>query len=376
MRRADPTAPHAIAVAGGRAATRTAVMVAALVTVAFRPLAFALPFAALLSFPALSHALDQSKHRAVTRDACAEADLPWDFCERVGIEAYNVDHFEWHDMAAHAQVDVDAGQTQCDGANAAAQRVAMLGVELSGNITAFSKQQLGISSQTLATSLGRALHTIQDNCAHRGVSNPHHAWLSHDDTCLGTSSSPDARPEALTCAQTETAAVIETFVAALEAAGVQPHWLDDQGEMPREITRFPARGDVCEFLGSGGQWNGIDDHWNDAIVVPALRQSFGGGLGSMASASDVCHGDPLALAVTPDPAIDTSKGQAQCGKVSAYCFGKDDSPDDLPPWQDPAQADGDNAGSPPEQGCSVAAEPGPAPLGWLLLLPLVLRRRR
>lgn len=323
--------------------------------------------------PAIAHALDQSKHRAVSRDACADADLPWNFCERVGIEAYNVDHFEWHDMAAHAQVD--AGQSQCEAANLAADRVGTLGTELRDGIAGFATSKLGVDSQTLAIALGRALHTIQDNCAHRGVSNPHHAWLSHDDTCLGTKRSPDARPEALACAEAETAAVVAAFASAVRDAGIALRNLDDQGDRPMEITRWPSRGDVCEFLASGGSWDGVDDHWNDGIVVPAVRERFVAGLGGASASADVCGGDPQALATAADPAIDTSAGQAACKSIQAFCFGKDDAPDALPPWQDPAEAAADNAGD-DAQGCAIGDARAPSLGAFVAIVLLGGRGRR
>lgn len=332
------------------------------------------PAALAVLWPMSAAALDQSKHRAISRDTCAQAAMPWEFCERVGTEAYNVDHFEWSDMSAHAQIDSGAGQTACEAANLAADRVNNLADEVRRDLQAFAKGDKNIDATDIATALGRALHTVQDNCAHRGVSNPHHAWLSLSDTCEGTKSSPDTRPEAITCATRETAAVIDAFVIAVDDAGIDPDDLDDG--IDEGSGHWPSRGEVCEFLNSGNEWNGIDDHWNSAIVVAALRDQFSAGIAGAAASADICGGDPEALATTPDPAINTSGGQELCFKLDVFCVGKDDSPDEAPPWVDEQEAAADNEGTPPEQACAVDPAGGDAGFGTLACVVVLAWRRR
>lgn len=334
----------------------------------------AVPFALLALAPLTASALEQPKHRALSRDACAAAGLPWDFCERVGTEAYNVDSYEWNDLSAHAQIDVGKGQTQCDGANAAAGRVRTIGGDLRNGIRAFAAGEKWATGTWLATQLGRALHTIQDNCAHRGVSNPHHAWLSLSDSCKGTKSSPDTRPEAVECAQRETADIVDAFAVAVSDVGVDLEDLDDG--VSDGWGHWPTRGEVCEFLASGNGWNGVDDHWDNGVAVPALRDHFAAGVFGASISTDVCNGDPNALAAPADPAINTSQGQTFCFKISAYCVGKIDGVDEAPPWEDPEQAAIDNEGTPPDQACSVGQTRPPAAWSLLLLVAGIVRRRR
>lgn len=329
--------------------------------------------AAAVLLPSSAHALDQSKHRKLARDTCAEVGLPWEFCERVGTEAYNVDHFEWFDMAAHAQVDVEQGQTQCEAANLAAARVRTIGAELRDAIDLVAADEDAVDGTAIATLLGRALHTVQDNCAHRGVSNPHHAWLSLSDTCEGTKSSPDAQPEALECASRETVEIIDAFASALDDAGIDFDVLDDG--VDDGSGKWPLRGDVCDFLASGNDWDGVDDHWNNGVAVPALREQFSAALVGTAVSEDVCGGDPNALSAPPEAPIDTSAGQEFCLKIDVFCLGKDDAPDEAPPWEDPAEAAADNEGTPPEQGCSVGGSPTVTWSG-LWVVGMVARRRR
>lgn len=332
------------------------------------------PAVAAALWPLSAEALDQSKHRAISRDTCAQAGMPWEFCERVGTEAYNVDHYEWEDMSAHAQVDVSTGQTACEAANLAAGRVNGLADDLRLDLAAFAKGSKTVDATVIATALGRALHTVQDNCAHRGVSNPHHAWLSLSDSCEGTKSSPDTRPEALTCAQQETEEVIDAFVSAVDDANIDPDDLDDG--VDEGWGHWPTRGEVCEFLKSGNEWDGIDKHWNSGIVVSALREQFTAGIGGKAVGSDICAGNPKALDAKPGPAINTSQGQELCFTLNLFCVGKDDSPDQAPPWVDADEAAADNEGTPPEQACAVDPRGGDTAFGSLACVVVLAWRRR
>lgn len=319
-----------------------------------------------------AHALEQPKHRAISRDTCAAFGFPWNFCKRVGAETYNVDAFEWNDLSAHAQPDVANGQSPCDGANAAAARVRSLGLDLHNGINSIRNGLPWADGTNMAAALGRALHTIQDNCAHRGVSNPHHAWHSLSDTCSGTANSPDTRPEASDCAQRETEAVMDAFATAMSNGGLDPSVLDDG--VREGSTHWPKRSEVCEFLGSGNAWSGVDDHWNNDIVVPALRNHFMAGLFGTSIAGDVCGGDGNALATWRAANVDTGGGQGFCVKIQAYCIGKGDSMPEAPPWEDPVEAAIDNEGVEP-QGCSVGGR-GDAGFGWAVLVVVAAVRRR
>lgn len=319
----------------------------------------ALPALVVLSWMSVSSsafALEQSSHREISRDACAAAGLPTNFCDRVGTEAYNVDAYEWGDLAAHAQVDVALGQTPCAAANLVAQRVYGLGHELHAGLVARARREAGADGEHLATALGRALHTVQDNCTHRGVSNPQHAWYSLSDACSDTRLSPDFDEDALTCARAQTVEVMATFVAALESAGLSPNILDDGVDIG--ITRFPARTDVCDYLKSGNSWNGVDAHWENGVVVPAVLDQFEAGMVGGDAPVDVCQGDPDALAdtTTSVASIDTSGGQILCFKVALYCLGKaDGAVDEAPPWavdEGPAVLE---RGASRSDGCAVAA---------------------
>ena len=81
----------------------------------------------LAASPTSAFALDQALHQTISHDGCIAANLPQDFCERVGTEAYNVDHYEWNSPEAHAQIGTGAIGTACTAANAALDRERILG---------------------------------------------------------------------------------------------------------------------------------------------------------------------------------------------------------------------------------------------------------
>ncbi|HEV7554807.1 MAG TPA: hypothetical protein VGO00_05080, partial [Kofleriaceae bacterium] len=159
-----------------------------------------LVLASLVATPGSALALEQSDHQAISEDACTAAGLPEDFCERVGTEAYNVDHYEWSHPEAHAQIGVGALGTACTAANAALDRVRVLGADIQTSLFTLYGSPSNDLATHIATQLGRALHTIQDDCAHKGMPNDQHAWASLLDTCTGSKTSPDLAPEALSCA--------------------------------------------------------------------------------------------------------------------------------------------------------------------------------
>src|SRR5690349_8520413 len=145
----------------------------------------ALLVATVLATPASAYALNQNVHEQISHDGCVAVGLPDEFCERVGTEAYNVDAYEWRDPSAHAQIP-NTGNT-CAAVNASLGRLQALGSDIRTSLARLA----GAPSQAVAThiamQLGRALHTIQDDCAHHGMPNAQHAWASRVDTCSGSS---------------------------------------------------------------------------------------------------------------------------------------------------------------------------------------------
>jgi MYXO-CTERM domain-containing protein len=312
-----------------------------------------------------AHALDQSAHRQISQDACEAAGLPHDFCERVGTEAYDVDDYEWSHPEAHAQIGI--GATACGGVNATLERLRMLGSDIRTSLDTLavaSSEDLRIH---IATQLGRALHTIQDNCAHHGMPNPQHAWWSRLDACTGSTTSPDVQPDAMTCARDETAAAVGAFTAELTSAGIAASALDDLSE---GWTHWPARADVCRFLHDAETWNGVDQRWNNDIVVPWLRDQLANAITSDdGTIGDACSVD-LSVA-QPAAVVDVSTPPTFCLKLKTYCLGaggKEDGEAPAPPWEDdtPPASSG---------GCSIAG--GSAGAVWLFaLVALVVSRRR
>jgi hypothetical protein len=279
-----------------------------------------------------AQALEQSKHRDISENACKAAGLSANFCGRVGDAAYNVDWAEWDTLAAHAQPE--AGQSLCDAAGAAAARLSSLGGEISAALELPASAE---RANTLADAMGRALHTLQDNCAHEGVSNVQHAWYSLSDSCDGTKLSPDVQPQATQCANLETELVMDEFANALYYAGVTNSELTQADEVS---THWPPRGGVCEFLKGADDWDGVDVRWDDSLVTPALRESFLSGIYGTATTPDFCAVSGLEIP-NPKPTANTSGGADWCVKLNLYCIGKGDAPDEAPPWvaaADPAPA--------------------------------------
>jgi len=320
-------------------------------------------------------ALSQSKHRSLSWKACIAHHLDGDFCDEVGAAAYNVDHYEWDLMAAHAQPE--AGETKCDAANNAVSRIRDLALDMRA-----TSQSKSWDSTDLAKALGRALHTIQDNCAHSGVPNPEHAWFSLSDSCLDTQSSPDVQPEAVECAEQETTLAFDSFVKAVVAEIVSVHMRNDPDQERQVPMYFPPRGGVCEFLKSAATWDGVDSRWDNGVVVPALRdQLFRTLVVDPASpTTDVCaEGEDVIEPASSSPAVDTSQPIEWCTHLNIYCVGKTDGADTAPPWE-PSDAPpaGPSAGATSDDsGCSLGHAPARgAGLSLLLLSALVLRRRR
>ena len=311
------------------------------------------------TFVARAEALEQAKHRSISRDRCHAAGLPWGFCERVGTAAYNTDRYEWNDLAAHAQIA--AGQPACAAANAARARVRRLGADIASAVDALAVTSSPDEAERIADLLGRALHTVQDNCAHRGMPNRQHAWFSLSDTCKGTRLSPDLAPAAIACARAETDAVMADFVIELEAGGALPEQLDQVDE---GWAHWPLRDDVCAFLASAREWNGTDGTWSSDVMVPALREQLSYAMTiEDASLGDVCAaaGASTLAPVWHAGTLDTSRGLGSCFKVRTYCLGKADAADEAPPWADEAEDEAE-AEAPPARavvgGCAVGGGRG------------------
>ena len=327
--------------------------------------------ALVLLAPVPARALDQSVHYSISEDACnAIGGIDEDFCERVADEAYNVDRDEWSVPAAHSQPEV--GQSRCDAANAVLGRLQQLGLEARYVLDTPAPAQWEV--EWLASSLGRALHTIQDNCAHHGLSNPQHAWWSFKDSCEGTKTAPDIQPGVTDCAEAETRAVMQAFKAQLSTSALPINSLADADSVH---CGWPRRGDVCAFLDEAATWDGVDVGWDNTKVVPALRNEFTAALASSSvpPVGDYCGGNPDALLPRPLAAtVDTSVAPDWCYKLSIYCIGKADAADEAPPWSDEQAPPTKSGGS----GCSVSGDGSadPAWLGLAVVLGLAWRGRR
>lgn len=280
-----------------------------------------------------ANALKPGKHAELAQDSCAAAGLPAEFCRRVATEDYDTDSREWDDLSAHAQID--DGQTPCQAADAAAGRLWRLGEDLHGELATIAASPSEDDVGTAAAALGRALHTLQDNCAHQGMPNPQHAWASVSDYCDNTALSPDIQPDAFTCARTESDAAMATVAAAIQRAGVadalgELACPEPPGAQPGDRgvcdDRFlPGPIDACSFMARAHDWDGIDHTWNNAIVTPALRAAFLAGLAGEPAPGPMCGGDETALTPAVHASmVDVSAGPASCITLEVFCLGKAD----------------------------------------------------
>jgi MYXO-CTERM domain-containing protein len=312
-------------------------------------------------------ALKQSEHGRVTAAACARAGLPEDFCDRVTAETYDVDAWEWNDLAAHAQIDDN--QTACQAANAARERLRTLGGDVRGLLQETANSS-SLAPTGVAVALGRALHTVQDNCAHHGMPNPQHAWWSLSDVCAGTSASPDVQPGAISCAHAASDRVFATLRSAMQQAGVG----SDALSMARSgAEHWPSRGDICHFMRTLSQeWDGVDRRWENGVVSPALEAQLVRAMTvDDVSTGDICQGGERSIALArPNPRYDTSNGEKFCFSMSVYCVGKADDVDEPPPWETEAPVQQQEAA-----GCAVAGDHTGNMFPLVLLLGLVMLRR-
>lgn len=322
-------------------------------------------------------ALSQERHRKISKNFCVDAGLPEKFCERVGIEAYDVDAYEWDDMSAHAQAD--DGQSLCEGAQAAIVRQRWLGAEMHVALVQQAATPTKKNARMLAQELGRALHTIQDNCTHDGIPNVQHAWSSIHDTCDHTETNPDVQPEAVRCAREETELVFESLLETMESLGVT---IDSLRGIPDADTHYPSVGQLCDYLKDAEKWDGVDRSWNRDVMVPRLRSELTTAIATGNVPSDnICDDAQIDLEPDMHPATaDTSHPRAFCPKLQILCFGKTDTAAETPvPWtesEDKSELEAESA-----RGCSAAASSSEhrAPmLGTLLssMAALIVRQRR
>jgi hypothetical protein len=296
-------------------------------------------------------ALEPAKHRSLAEKACADVRLPSAFCRRMGQEAYQTDYREWTNLSAHAQREL--GEDRCTAADAAQNRVDQLAREVIAKVHA-------LDYDAGAVALGRAIHTLQDECAHHGMTNQEHSYLSLTQTCTAQNVSPDVQPEALACAQSRTRDAFVAVAAAL--AGTRWDYVDricldfdDRDTCAQAVLPTPSM--ACDFLAEHSDWDGDDSRWNGDLVGPALLAAFEGGLRGDAAPPPMCGADDKALdPVAPHPYV--ANREAGCGLIDVTCLGKTD--------------DAGDGGDSTNGGCSTS---NGAP-GWIVLLALLARRKR
>jgi MYXO-CTERM domain-containing protein len=333
-----------------------------------------LPIAALLvALPTTAFALEQKDHKHISQQACLDRSLPEEFCERVGIESYNVDKYEWSAPEAHGQMAND-DEHACTGANRILERQRTLAIEIRNQLHNLKNDpdNADIGAEYLATTLGRTLHTIQDLCAHHGLPNNQHAWYSLSDTCHDTESSPDLADDAFHCAHYETGLFFQAFIDEMYEAEVEWDWLT--GVDPDD-DHFPGVGDLCEYLKEADTWDGIDRRWNNAVVVPWVRDQMASGVRESDDRllADACAEGIDITNATPWETVDTTTKLEWCVKADAVCIAKADGTEDMaPPWA--------HGGDEPQgAGCSVVPGSAGNSLAWLIAglgVLLTVRRRR
>jgi uncharacterized protein (TIGR03382 family) len=310
-----------------------------------------------------AYALDQSVHFEITYDACIARGGPDAFCEQVATATHNVDNEEFFDMAAHGQMA--DGQAACTGAHYAAWRVFWLGQRIRPLAQQAAIFPTHASISGLAKWMGRALHTVQDNCAHSGMPNPQHAWYSVQDFCHGTETSPDAQPEALQCGIEETNALLDAVFEVLADNGAIKADLANVQDDHRRLTTLK---DGCHYLDDADNWDGEDRRWDNLVVRPFLRRMLTEPiLRDNARFEYVCANLTESLLVDYDLPVDVSDGPNDCAIVDIACtLGKADGEEisDVP--TPPEDAEG---------GCNASGA-GTGTLLWLGVVALGFRRRR
>ncbi len=337
--------------------------------------------AVLIGTAGRAHALKPGTHAEIARSRCIAAGLPTNFCQRVATENYVTDSREWEDLRAHAQID--SGETACVAADRTAERMWQLGDELRRDLVDIYARPHDDNVGAAANALGRALHTIQDNCAHAGMPNPQHAWFSLSDFCLDTELSPDIQSDAASCARTETDALVQLVATAvrtaelarsLELRSCPTPSSDRNNETPVCQRRFlPGPIDACRFLATAKDWDGMDRTWDNGVVAAALRTSFAAGFAGEPMLASICGGNESMLSpAVSEPVVDIAVGTPSCGKASLLCLGKVDDADN--PFFD-HDHDGLDEHASESAGCSTSGRSG---AGLLVLITgaLFARRRR
>ncbi len=311
-------------------------------------------------------ALKPQKHRDLAEAACNQVGLDATFCRRMGKAVFETDYMEWDDLSAHAQTP--RGGDRCSAADASVQRVDALARAVVAEAHAGTLDRA-------AEDLGRALHTLQDECAHHGMTNEQHAYFSLEQTCGDSDVSPDIQPDAIACAQDRTNRMMALVAPALagtdwySASGLcEDPWNSDRGNQDTCMqAALPTPFQACDFLALHSAWDGTDSTWNASVVGAALESAFAAGLRGDPVSTTVCGGDSHAIdPLAPAPLVTTPVDS--CTLTAIGCFGKVDGADDNPnvdPYGDPATG-------PSGGGCNTGGGGG-----WLaaLLALYVLTRR-
>jgi hypothetical protein len=263
--------------------------------------------------------LKTDEHQRTTSYLCLDAGLSQAFCARLAAEAFNVDRIEWNNLEAHAMNS--GSQTLCDAAASTQARLRRRGGEIHALLAQHTLQPADMDA--LASSLGRALHTIQDNCAHEGMTNPQHSWYSNRGWCLSDGEDPDEQASAIQCARDETWTVMLAFVQAVKNAHYQVAAIGSSSSLG---TANPDRDQVCSFLREWQNFDGRDHRWDNAVTIPAFRSTFIEKFTTGADVADVCQGlqpvdghSPIAIH-TPRARVAVS--DPLCFTTKAYCLGE------------------------------------------------------
>jgi hypothetical protein len=260
-------------------------------------------------------ALPQKQHREVTLTSCKG--LTSAFCEYIAAQAYNVDAFEFSDPIAHSQAGND--QSLCQAADALTVRMRELGEIVALGL---SRRDAGM----VGRGLGRAIHTLQDECTHHGMKNPEHAWFTLEDTCDGTQKSPDASPLAIECAAKETEVIMAEVLSAVSAAGLTS---EDMDRVDEPTLHGYTRRDVCNnFLNEAQNWDGVDLQWDSDKVRPVMRKEL---LEAMRgtylplSPTPICETSDIGSTSLQPPQDLSGQDPPSCLKLDLYCLGNPNS---------------------------------------------------
>jgi len=333
----------------------------------------ALVVVVIASWASPAGALKQRDHYRLVKEYCTG--LMPELCEEIAVQAYLVDAWDFSALDAHAQTA--EGQTLCLAADAVVRRLYEKG---SGAAVALRNKNV----TGFALLVGGALHTLADACAHRGMRNPEHSWLSRIEQCQGSPVSPDSLPESMSCASGVTQRVMQEVLTAVMAAS----WsADDMLRGDNCNTHWPNRTEICdEYLALASAWDGTHLQWDGSKVTDRLVEVFVESLkGGRPHQASFCDGEDI---TAPDLAVPESVLGTEpptCLSVKLLCPGlpkcvdsqaissADETGNDLLLEGEPT---GPGAGA---GGCSVSGGPPTGLLAALLLGALgliALRPRR